>query len=111
KFNYKNEILSFTTLDFLYRNKEILEQKTQVFNSFFPLIIKIFATFPKYVDSKYFILIDFMTKTTTVMELFNHILDLPAIILIIENFECFSLHNENNIYTRTNIEDIFQPEY
>jgi hypothetical protein len=109
KYNYKNEILSFTTLDFLYKNKEILDQKTQVFNSFFPLIIKIFATFPKYLNTKFFLLIDYITKPTTVTELFNHILDLPAIILIIENFECFSHRNE--IATRLTIEEVFQNDY
>jgi hypothetical protein len=112
KYNYKNEILSFTTLDFLYKNKEILDQKTQVFNSFFPLIIKIFATFPKYLNTKFFLLIDYMTKPSTVMELFNHILDLPAIILIIENFECLTLRNEiSSGLGRINIEEVFQPDY
>jgi hypothetical protein len=113
KYNYKNEILSFITLEFLYKNKEILDQKTQVFNSFFPLIIKIFATFPKYLNTKFFILIDYMTKPSTVMELFNFILDLPAIILIIENFECFIPNNEAHFNNGKiiKIEEVFQPEY
>lgn len=116
RFNYKNEILSFTTLEFLYKNKEILNQKTQVFNSFFPLIIKIFATFPKYLDTKFFQLIDYMTKPSTITELFNYILDLPAIILIIENFECFMPNqfiNEHNFNynNKIEIENIFQPEF
>ncbi len=116
RFNYKNEILSFTTLEFLFKNKEILNQKTQVFNSFFPLIIKIFATFPKYLDTKFFKLVDYMTKPSTITELFNYILDLPAIILIIENFECFIPNqylNENifNYNNKIEIENIFQPEY
>ena len=113
KFNYRNEILSFTTLEFLYKNKEILNQKTQVFNSFFPLIIKIFATFPKYLETKFFQLVDYMTKPTTITELFNYILDLPAIILIIENFECFipNQYINETSYNNIEIENIFQPEY
>lgn len=132
KFNYKYEILSFTTLEFLYKNKEILNQKTQVFSSFFPLIIKIFATFPKYLDTKFFTLVEYMTKPTTITELFNYFLDLPVIILLIENFECYSIATGSNFITDGNynytysysnsnfnynssskmiIEDIFQPEY
>jgi hypothetical protein len=114
KYNYKNEILSFTALEFLYKNKEILDKKTQVFSSFFPLIIKIFAIFPKYLESKFFTLVEYITKPNTITELFNYILDLPAIILIIENFECYSSSpttETNPEMSRIKIEDIFNPDY
>jgi hypothetical protein len=117
KYNYKYEILSFTTLEFLYKNKEILNEKTSVFSSFFPLIIKIFATFPKYLVTKFFMLVEYMTKPSTITELFNYILDLPAIIIIIENFEVFKPTNNNcdspynSIKTKMNYEEIFQNDY
>jgi hypothetical protein len=88
KFNYKYEMLSFSTLEFLFRNRKILNDMTQVFYTYFPIILKIFATFPKYIDSKFFVLIEYMTKPNTISEMFNYILDLPSVILIIENFEC-----------------------
>lgn len=110
KYNYKFEMLSFACLEFLYKNREIINEMTEVFSTFFPLILKIFATFPKYVDSKFFTLIDYMTKRNTINELFNYILDLPSIILIIENFECY-VNTFNNNTTKLEIEEMFQEEY
>ena len=110
KYNYKYEILSFKTLEFLYINKDILEKKTQVFNHNFPLILKIFATFPKYLDTKFFCLIDYMTKPSTINELFNYILDLPSIILIIENFEYYIPIANTNTKPKKPIE-LFKPEF
>jgi hypothetical protein len=62
-----------------------------------------------------------MTKPNTITELFNYILDLPAIILIIENFECFvsnssfPTNNEGGNSTvsssKINIEEVFHPDY
>lgn len=110
RFNYKYEMLSFTTLEFLYKNREILNQSTEVFSTYFPLILKIFATFPKFLETKFFTLIDFMTKPNTVNELFNYILDLPAAILIIENFECYMSFYNNN-HSKLDVEEIFQAEF
>lgn len=110
KFNYKYEMLSFSTLEFLYKNRNILNEMTQVFNTYFPIILKIFATFPKYIDSKFFILIEYMTKPNTISEMFNYILDLPSVILIIENFECYlSIFNNNN--SKLDIDEIFKAEH
>jgi len=115
KFNYRFEMLSFKTLEFLYKNKGILNQKTQVFNQFFPIIIKIFSTFPKYLETKFFSLVEYLTKPTTINELFNYILDLPAIILILENFESFLpinvANNNTNINNTIPADEIFQPDY
>ncbi len=115
KFNYRFEMLSFKTLEFLFKNKGILNQKTQVFNQFFPIIIKIFSTFPKYLETKFFSLVEYMTKPTTINELFNYILDLPAIILILENFESFLPinvpNNNTNINNTIPTDEIFQPDY
>ena len=110
KFNYKYEMLSFATLEFLYMNKDIINQITSVFTVYFPLILKIFATFPKFVNSKYFCLIDYITNKNTIYELFNYILDLPSVLLIIENFECFlSIYSSNN--SKLNYDEILNEEY
>ena len=68
-----------------------------------------------------------MTKPSTVNELFNYFLDLPAIILIIENFGCYCYQNySNNFFLNTfslnyytemtcpnklNVNDIFHFDY
>lgn len=108
KYNYKYEMLSFSTLEFLYTNKNILSEMTQIFTSHFPLLLKIFVTFPKYIDSKFYVLIEYMTKPNTINEVFNYILDLPCVILIIENFEEYINNKLNN---KLEIEDLFQADY
>lgn len=108
RYNYKYEMLSFSTLEFLYTNKTILSEMTQIFTSHFPLLLKIFATFPKYIDSKFYVLIEYMTKPNTINEVFNYILDLPCVILIIENFEDYISNRINN---KLDIEDLFHSDY
>lgn len=95
KENYKSEVLVFLTFEFLYKNTIILKTQTHIFTSFFPLLIKIFAYFPKYVHTKYFELMNYMTQPETISEEFNYILDLPSIILLIENFNCFKPNDAN----------------
>lgn len=108
--NYRYEALSYSTLEFLYKNKEILSEQTDVFTLFFPIILKIFSTFPKFLLEKYFILLEFMVKSNIIKELYNYILDLPVIMLILENFDCFfNVFNSNS--SRIEIEKFFNEEY
>ena len=108
-YNYKNEILAYYTLNFLYKNKELINAKTNIFITFFPLIIKLFSFFPKYINTKYFELIDYITQPETISELFNYFLDLPAIVLIIENFEKYTLSQSGD--SKGKFSDMFQSDY
>ena len=108
--NYKWELLYFLTLEFLYKNREIINEQTNIFSLYFPLILKIFSTFPKFLNEKFFVLVEYMIKKSTVKEIFNYILDLPSVILLIENFECFFKVYRSNSY-KICIDKFFHEEY
>lgn len=110
-YNYKNEILAYYTLNFLYKNKTLISSKTNIFITFFPIIIKLFSFFPKYISTKFFELIDYITQPETISELFNYFLDLPGIVLIIENFERYNLNSVPQNDLKNKFSDMFQGEY
>ena len=104
-FNYKNEILAYYTLNFLYNNKHTINSQTNIFVKYYPLLIKLFTFFPKYINTKFFELMDYMTQPETITEMFNFFLDLPTIVLIISNFEQFDSLNQKHY------NEMFSEEY
>ncbi|EGC39537.1 hypothetical protein DICPUDRAFT_74957 [Dictyostelium purpureum] len=82
---YMNSFVSFETLNFCLKNKEILLKNSNVFNLYFPPIFKCLAWFPQSYVFEFSELLPSLIAPHSFIEVFHLLLDLPLLTLSMES--------------------------
>ncbi|KAN0032960.1 hypothetical protein ACTFIV_006902 [Dictyostelium citrinum] len=82
---YMNSFVSFETINFCLKNKQILLKNSNVFNLYFPPIFKCLAWFPNSLSSEFSELLPSFISSNSFIEVFHLLLDLPLLTLSMES--------------------------